>query len=214
MHSNSTDLGRSNRGVLVDRADGTVADLSWAEIQSIARRNGSSAVVTLVSGEEHILRGTNDVDDDNRGIAVADPGMGQVTVQCDQFDEVRFHAPENKAPAELDGGHLIRGTVFTSDGETYSGDIRWDNDEEYTWEILDAEQPGIEFDIEFGLIETIEKISSSQVNVTLKDGRSFRVGDSNDVDEDNLGIFIRDASGGWSLVDWSDFDRVEFSSGQ
>ena len=47
--------------------------------------------------------------------------------------------------------------------------------------------------------------------VTLRDGREFELSDSNDVDEDNKGIFIFTDDGDEIIVDWEDFDRIEFS---
>jgi hypothetical protein len=104
----------------------------------------------------------------------------------------------------------MRGTVYTEDGESYEGEIRWDDDEEYTWEILDGEYRDVEFDIEFGLIQEIAKRSYRSSMVTVWDGRSFRLRGSNDVDEDNKGIFVTTGDGEEIEIDWEDFERVEF----
>ena len=62
-----------------------------------------------------------------------------------------------------------------------------------------------------GLIESIEKKSRRTALVTVKDGRTFRLRGSNDVDQDNKGIFITLANGDVEVVEWEEFDRVEFS---
>ncbi|MEW5995156.1 MAG: hypothetical protein AB1744_12280 [Candidatus Zixiibacteriota bacterium] len=186
--------------------------IKFGKIMSIERYSSSGATVTLPNGEEMLLRGTNDVNDNNSGIVVCDPNLGQVTVQWDDFDRLDFTA----APAQIrydqfDGGRRLSGTVYTDDGESYSGTIRWDDDEEHTWEILDGEHRDIEFDIEFGLINSIEKRSYRSSVVTLWDGRTFRLGGSNDVDEDNKGVFVMLPDGEEVEIEWDDFDRVEFN---
>lgn len=186
--------------------------IKFGKITSIERYSSSGATVTLANGDEVVLRGTNDVDDSNRGIVISDVKFGQVRVDWDEFDRLDFtDAPKGFGYDKFDGGRPLEGTVYTEDGESYKGRIRWDDDEEYTWEILDGDYRGLEFDIEFGLIKSIKKKSYRSAIVTVSDGRTFRLRGSNDVDEDNKGIFIIDDDGKETEVDWEEFDRVEFS---
>jgi hypothetical protein len=53
-------------------------------------------------------------------------------------------------------------------------------------------------------------VSRSSVRVTLLDGREFVMRGSNDVNDENKGIFVKQADGETVLVDWEEFDRVEF----
>ncbi len=46
----------------------------------------------------------------------------------------------------------------------------------------------------------------------LRDGRIFEVEGSNDVDDDNKGIFVTQADGSTVLVRWEDFDSVVFAN--
>ncbi len=186
--------------------------IKFGKIASIERYSSSGAKVTLTNGNQMVLRGTNDVDDDNRGIIISDPGFGQVTVKWDEFDRLDFKkAPHQVRYKEFDGGRRLTGTVYTEDGDSYTGTIRWDDDEEYTWEILNGDYRDVEFDIEFGLIKSIEKRSSRSSIVTVRDDRSFRLSGSNDVDEDNKGIFVILSDGDEVEIEWEDFDRVDFS---
>jgi hypothetical protein len=186
--------------------------IKFGKITSIERYSSSGAKVTLTNGNQMVLRGTNDVDDDNRGIVISDPGFGQVTVKWDEFDRLDFtKAPHQVRYKDFDGGKRLTGTVHTEDGDSYTGTIRWDDDEEYTWEILNGDYRDIEFDIELGLIKSIEKRSSNSSIVTVWDDRSFRLRGSNDVDEDNKGIFVTLPDGDEVEIEWEDFDRLEFS---
>ena len=200
------------RDILDGDLKGRRRKIKFGKIQSIERYSSSGATVTLNNGDELLLRGTNDVDDDNSGIIISDLGFGQVIVDWDEFDRLDFHEePEPVRYDHFDGGHEMRGTVFTEDGEKYTGTIRWDDDEEYSWELLDGNYRDVEFDIEFGLIKEIAKKSYRSSVITVWDGRTFRLRGSNDVDEDNKGIFITTSDGDEIEVDWEDFERVEFA---
>jgi hypothetical protein len=185
--------------------------IKFGKISSIERYSSSGATVTLANGDEMVLRGTNDVDGSNRGIIISDVGFGQVRVDWDEFDRLDFKdPPRGYGYDKFDGGRAINGTVTTEDGDSYKGSIRWDNDEAYTWEILDGNYRGLEFDIEFGLIKSIEKKSYRSAIVTVQDGRTFRLRGSNDVDEDNKGIFILTNDGEEVEVEWEEFEKVQF----
>jgi hypothetical protein len=167
--------------------------------------------VVLTSGREHDMRGTNDVNDGNRGILIGDPNLGQVTVQWDEFQRVRFMDPPQSLPnEEFAGSWRLSGTVYTADGEAFAGAIRWDNDEEWSWEMLGGDDRSIEYNVEFGAIQAIRKTSSRGADVTLWDGRTLDLRNSNDVNDDNKGIFIQTDAGETALVRWEEFERVEF----
>jgi hypothetical protein len=186
--------------------------IKFDRIGAIERYSSSAATVTLKSGEELVLRGSNDVDESNRGILVYDPGFGQVQVSWDDFDKIEFKiAPKSERYDDFDGGHTLVGTVTTEEGDSYTGRIRWDNDEESSWEMINGEFHNAQFDIELGKIKQIEKQSFRASKVTLWDGRSFVLRGSNDVDEDNKGVFISNDKGRETEVTWEEFAKVEFT---
>lgn len=187
--------------------------IPFGSIAAIERNGSSGARVRLRNGEEVVLRDSNDVDDDNRGIGISDPGLGQVLIEWDEFDSIDF----GPVPAGVggydafDGGEALYGTVETEGGERLTGWIRWDNDEEYSWEILDGRYRDLDMDIEFGLIEGIRKRASWGAEVRLRDGRVFELEDSNDVDEGNKGVYVLLEDGDLVRVDWWDFREVAFA---
>jgi hypothetical protein len=196
--------------ILDGEENGRSRKLKFGKITSIERYSSSGAKVLLVSGDEMVLRGSNDIDNSNSGILVLDPGIGQVRVAWDEFEKVDFKPqPRPVGYAQFDGGSPIAGTVTTEDGETYTGLIKWDMDETKTWEILDGDSRDIEYDVEFGLIKSIEKVSARYSLVTLLDGRELKLGGSNDVDESNKGIVVTDSKGEEIEVDWEDFLKLE-----
>lgn len=187
--------------------------IPFDKIAAIERYSSSAARVFLKNGDEMTLRGTNDVDDDNRGIVISDPAFGDVVVEWNEFERLQFAEPGRAVGYDaFDGGRPLYGTVFTEDGDKYTGEIRWDNDEEFTWEMLNGEYRGVEFDIEFSAIREIRRRGFSGAIVTVNDGREFQLRDSNDIDDDNKGIYIVTEDGDDIVVDWENFDRIEFSA--
>ena len=202
--------------ILDGEEDGRDREIPFGDIAAIEKEWGRSRVI-FRDGREMVLAGSNDVDDGHRGVQISDPGLGQVEVEWDEFQSVRFHEREMEAGYDdFDGGHRLQGTVVTRDGEDFTGWIRWDADEEYSWEFLNGEDRDIVYDVEFGNIRTIERDSSRSARVTLLDGRVLELEGSNDVNDDNKGIFIqvdenaRARDGGWVLVDWDDFREIRF----
>jgi len=190
---------------------GRTRKITFDRITAIERRSSSSAGITLKDGKEMILRNSNDVNSENRGIVVKSAEFGRIKVSWDDFERVEFMpVPTAKLPKyqDFDGGVPIKGTVTTEDGAQYSGHIAWDDDEEYTWEHINGEYKGIEMDIPFSAIASIEKSSQRGATVTVKNGSSYLLRGSNDVDEDNKGILITPDNGKTEEVDWYDFAKL------
>jgi hypothetical protein len=95
-------------------------------------------------------------------------------------------------------------------GDRLTGYLRWDNDEEFTWEMLDGESHGGDFDVELSNVARIERIDDQSALVILRDGRTFQLSGSNDVNEENKGVFVTDESGEVRVVVWSDLEGVSF----
>jgi hypothetical protein len=172
-------------------------------------------------------------------LQISDPGLGMVDVEWDAVEEVRFHPPATPTTAEdFDGGHRLRGTVVTTDSTELTGWIRWDADEEYSWEILDGRDGALTFDVEFAQVAAIQRTIELSVGVsddlteadvqehrregarvTLRDGRTFTLDGSNDVNGDNEGILVLEDGSGtspddpearWVMVRWKDFMTARF----
>lgn len=190
--------------ILDGDADGRRMEIPFGEIASIERYSSWGSRVTLRNGETFVLEGTNDVDASISGIEVSDATLGAIKLDWESFDNVRFDAADQDVSvAGFDGGAPIRGTVRTVDGAAHIGQIVWDDDERFTWEMLNGELDGLELYVEFGNIERIEKAGDG-ARVTLRDGRVFELSGSNDVDHGNRGITIR-TDGREYEVQWRDF---------
>ncbi len=187
--------------------------IPFGKIEAIERRSSSSARVYLRNGDKMKLSGTNDVDNGNRGIVILDRDFGRVVVEWDDFDRLEFLDGGDKYLPRYDDFEKTRplyGVLYDEDGDSYEGFIRWDDDETYSWELLDGEHRGVEVDVEFSQIAKIEKVSSRSCRVTTKSGNSFKLSGTNDVNNDNKGIFVTTEDGERIELDWYDFDKVIF----
>ena len=196
--------------VLDGDLDGDRLKIPFGAIESIERFGPRAALVVLNSGEEMILDGTKDVNSSNAGISLSDAGLGQVKLGWSEFDRVVFHGTDDEAAfMHFDGGARIEGTVVTAGGEELSGEIRWDKDQAFTWEMLNGEIRDVEFKVEFSQIARIAKTRRG-AEVTLLDGRVFELSGTNDVDDGNRGIVIDD-DGRTREVEWDDFRELRLT---
>ncbi len=190
-------------------------EIPFARIASIVKIRRGARVV-LKDGRTLDLTGTNDVDDDIRGVQVADPELGLVDLEWEAFRSVEFAPlPPAVGYEDFDGGRPLVGTVTTQSGEDLAGSIRWDADEGASWEFLNGWSDGVEFTIELRHVDRIERGEAFGAHVTLVDERSFVLDDSNDVNWDNKGILVApesadlDDASAWRLVSWDEFKQVE-----
>ncbi|MFQ5607219.1 MAG: hypothetical protein ACE5GA_04680 [Candidatus Zixiibacteriota bacterium] len=196
--------------VLDGYTNGRKRKLRFKRISSIERRGSGGALVTMTDGKELRLEDSNDVDSRNNGIVVSDIKLGRIVVGWGQFDLLELSAPPDGVAYDMfDGGKPISGSVTTDEGDTFTGEIIWDADEEYTWEILDGEDRGIQYDIFFSNISSIVR-ERRGATVNLIDGRSISLRNSNDIDDDNKGIYVRATDGTLEKIDWDYFAKVEF----
>lgn len=196
--------------ILDGRSGGRDHEIRFGDIEAIEWESARSARVLLRSGEEMVLRGSNDVDRSNRGIEVSGTGFGRAVVRWEDFRSLRLHADRQPVawPA-FAPGDAVTGTVYARDGRAVQGAIRWNNVKTRAWELLGGWHDDTRFDIELGAIRSIAKVAPDRVVVTLHGGRTFELEDSDDVDEQNLGILVQQEGRASRLVRWRDFERLE-----
>jgi hypothetical protein len=173
-----------------DSEDGDVS-IPFSEIISIERR-GNGSYVTTKSGRELRLTGSNDVDDDNRGILVVSPEVGVIKFSWEAFRKLTLATPKNTGPAYSDFGmpKIITGTVSRLDGSDVSGQIVFDIDETIDFEIIEGIENDIEYLIPLKNIKSITPKNYEYSQVELVSGQSFLLGDGRDVSGRNSGLLV------------------------
>lgn len=200
---------RVGTDILDGEEDGDDYEIAFDKIESIERDGYSSSIVTLKSGRQLDLRGTNDVDDDNKGIIVTIKGLGRVDIEWDDFDKIEFREAPNSGPAysSFSSPKKIKGTVLVDNGDRHSGEIVYDLDEEYTLELLNGEKDDVKFIIPFYNVKIVEPRGDDEAEITLKSGDSIVLEDGQDVSEKNLGVLIKTGSDR-VYVPWDRIDKI------
>lgn len=188
-------------------------DIPFRRIRYIQRSGHSASTIGTEDGKEIVLSGTNDVNDDNRGILVTLEGTGTVAIPWDEFDRFeRSPAPASPAYDSFDGGYRLHGTVTAADGTRHAGPITWDRDEQFSWETLNGRVGELEYAIPFANIATLENSNRHAAVVHLRNGQTLELRGSNDVNQENKGILIDSSDQEPVELTWDSFQQVEFDT--
>ncbi len=198
-----------------DKLDGRSEDgkvsVEFSKIASIERDGYSRSEVVLNSGRKLSLSGSNDVDNDNRGIIVAIEGVGRIDIPWKEFDKVEFsEAPKSgvkyddfKTQKELEG------TVKVTNGDSHSGKIVFDLDEAWDFEVLQGKMDDSEYVIPFRNIKKIAPRNDSSSEITLRSGDQLTLWDAQDVNEENTGVLVQ-VGGQRVYVPWEKVKEITF----
>lgn len=186
--------------------------LEFGTIVTIEPLDNQSRVVAR-DGRELVLEGTNDVNDDNRGLIVVGVDVGRILVAWEDLERVTF-APlaSGSLPGReaWDRSAALTGTVVTAEGEL-SGELRYDVDERSRFETLDGYVGESRSWIPLRLVAEIER-SDDEAVVTLRDGRRWTMSRDRDVGGNHNGILIVGADR-QRYVRWGDVIRVRLAHG-
>jgi len=207
-----------NECLNIDELDGETEDgevaIEFGRIRSIERRGRRGSIVELKDGRSYRLSGTNDVNDDNRGIMVEDPRYGRVTVSWDAFDRITFTEMRGSARGydEYTDNGRLEGTVTDRDGKRYSGQIVVDLDEAEGWEILNGSYRDVEFDIPFNTVASITPDGYDEATVVLRNGERLTLEDSQDVSDNNDGVLIfTEGDRDPVYIEWDEVETISFT---
>ncbi|MEL7005463.1 MAG: hypothetical protein AAFN93_22435 [Bacteroidota bacterium] len=194
-----------------DSRDGDVS-ISFGKIASI-ENDGNRSEVVLNSGRRFSLRGTNDVNNENRGIIVTTKEFGRVDIPWREFKKVTFTKSKGKLTSydQFGSAKDLSGAVKVSGGETLKGRIVFDLDEEKDYEILQGKDNDIEYLIPFRNIKYLSPKSYRNSSIELKNGTKIVLEDSHDVSDRNSGILVFSGNGDPTYVRWEDVREINFN---
>jgi len=200
-----------------DKLDGETPDgdlsIDMAGIRSIERRNSGSSLVTLKDGRELVMRGSNDVNDDNRGIYIEDARYGRVKVTWERFRKATFVDSGDTGRGYDDFKPLgeLKGSVVAKAGRSAKGRLVYDIDEAEGWEMLNGNIDKVEYTIPFSMIAAIAPRRDYAAVVTLRNGETLTLEDAVDVNDGNLGLLVFAKDGGEpEYFNWDDIEKIEF----
>ena len=199
-----------------DKLDGDSEDgklsLEMGRIRSIEKKSRSSSTIEMKDGRKFDLRGSNDVDSSIRGILVEDERFGRVKIPWDSFRRVEFRAGQGSGRPYDDykQGAPLRGTVTDQEGKIWKGRLVFDLDESESWEMLNGDRHGIEYNMPMAMVRSIAPRDQDTSTVTLREGRELRLEDSQDVTESNAGVLVIPDGGTERYVSWDKVQRIDF----
>ena len=188
----------------------TGAEVYWVEMFNAVKTSNDFTK----SGRELYMRGTNDVNSGNRGIIV-NTDFGRVDIPWREFKKVDFS--ETAGPAlgynDFENPKKVTGTVLTTKGESISGTLIYDLDEEYDFEMIQGDDDDIEYFIPLKYISKIIPKNYDNSTIVLKSGKEITLGGSRDVSEDNDGIVVLKGSGNDSqYIFWEDIKEITINN--
>jgi hypothetical protein len=178
-----------------DHLDGDADDddvsIKFGDITAIEKQ-GRGSQVTLKSGRTLYLTGSNDVNNENRGVLVVTPGLGIVKVTWEAFRSVTFTSPKNTGTsyAQFTAPVFLQGTVLQLDGDDLTGRIIYDVDEMLDMEFVEGKENGIEYSVLLKNIKKITPKNSDYSMITLKNGETLLLGNAQDVSGRNGGVLV------------------------
>lgn len=195
--------------------DGEIRDgdisVAFGKIKSIEKYS-SGSLVTLNSGKEYYMKGTNDVNSGNRGIIVNIPGMGRVDIDWDEFEKVEFQQDHKRSGPAFDDFVVapLKGSVLLENEQKVSGKIVFDLDEALDCEVLQGEYNDIEYLIPFRNIKKIQVKNYKYSKITLRNGEELLLGEAHDVSYDNYGVIVFPSEDEFGYIPYHEVEEIVF----
>ncbi len=169
--------------------------------------NDDEVIIKLKNGGE--IRVEDDGNDMGEEIQVMDPELGIIKIDWDNIDRIEFLPTPSKLSQTF--GMPLYGTVEGVRKEKYTGFIVWDNDERLTTDKLDGDTDDGDVSISFNDVTTIEKRGRG-CYVTTRSGRELYLTNSNDVNDENRGVFVVTPDVGVIKFSWDAFRKLTLST--
>lgn len=194
-----------------DTEDGNIS-IKFGSISAIERAGSTRSIVTLKSGRKLTLRGSNDVNSENRGIIVTIAGLGRIDIPWDEFDQVTFTDAPGSGPAyqRFNDQQKLTATVEDLKGERYKGNLVFDLDEAYNYELLQGILDDVEFEIPFRNIQSITPKNYDLSEISLRNAGSFVLEGSQDVSDKNQGLLIFQSDDKPTYIRYKDVKKISF----
>lgn len=198
-----------------DALDGSSSEgklsIRFSEIAAIEKQ-GKGSLVTLRSGREVMLTGSNDVNSENRGVFVASPGVGVIKLTWSAFRKVTFAKPEKPATyQQFKTPSILSGTVFPLDGKAASGKIIFDIDEALDLEMVEGRENDIEYMVPLRNIKKITPKNFDYSMIELRSGSTLLLGGLRDVSSKNGGLLVFERGKKEpTYIAWKNLDEIIF----
>ncbi len=187
--------------------------IPFGKIRSIEPFSRRGSEITLWTGRKFELTGSNDVNDENRGIVITDRKYGVVEIEYSDIDLIEFEQRVSGMKySDFKRPEPLYGTLTDDRGDEFTGFIKWDYDESFSSDYLNGNYRDLKLKIEFANIIEIKRRTRNSALVKLKNGTEILMRESNDVNYQNKGILVLkkadDVEG--DIFYWDEFEKVVF----
>ena len=166
-------------------------EIEFRHVKAI-RKHENGCYITLNSGREFFIKGTNDVNSGNRGIAVYNHDVGRIEISWKEFKKLEIIKNRKKGPSYNDFNPPmgILAKVRTFDDQEHKGLIVYDIDEKWEIELIDGDDDYVKYQIPFRNVKSIYPKNKSYSIVYLKNGDQLLLGERQDVSGNNDGLLL------------------------
>jgi hypothetical protein len=197
----------------IDMLDGNNQEIPMGDIRSITKNRKGNSDIVLKNGEAFSMAGTNDVGGGNRGVMVENAAWGCVTVAWKRFQSITFADGHGSGTGRGEFPEIapLTGTVTGSEGQTRTGRIVYDMDEAWTRDLFNGAVRDLEYDIPFGLINSIEKRDDENCRVSLVTGQVLDLTKSQDTGAKHAGVLVfENGHEEARYIPWSGIESITF----
>lgn len=205
---------RVSDDVLDGELDKEDVSIVFGDILAI-EKTAAGSKVTLETGETLILTGSNDVNQENRGIYVELDSGARVDVPWSAFLRIDFTQAQRPSPSYegFAAPGRLAGSVTLADDRRLDGVFAFDLDETWDIEMLDGRAGGLGYTIPFAFISRITVVDADSVRLKLRDGSQVLLAHEQDVSERNDGLMLFDEEKNTHYVRWLDVAAIDLQSG-
>lgn len=206
-------LNETIEGTEVSQPENGELSIPLASIKSIEKKAVGS-LLTQHNGKQLHLTGTNDVDDDNRGLYIDTPDKGRILLPWEQFKKMTIQdQPQHDWQAYHQGlNHkaLLSAEVELKNGnKVQAGQMVFNMAQTSPAEMIRCTVEGMDYYMPLFLIKSIEPLSAQHAKVTLRNGEQMNMFDAASFTDENLGL-LYSANGESQYIKWADVKKLVF----
>ncbi len=207
-------LNETIEGTEASKLDSEELSIPLSDIKSIEKKQ-NSALITKHDGTQLTLVGTNDVNDENRGLYIDTPDKGRMVLPWQHFNKMTIqdeaqHDWQAYHQALLKKGKLSAQVTQKDKSQITATNLVFNMAQTSSSEMVRCTVKGMDFYMPLFLIKSIEPKSAQHALVTLINGEQLNMSDTASFTEENLGLLYSD-NGQSRYISWVDVEKIEFN---
>ena len=189
-------------------------EIKFADIVSIEKtESGKASKVVLRDNQSLLLKGTNDVNNGNRGIWVDHPDLGRVEIDWSQFEKLVIEDVDT-VWQDFDDyqqqSKKLSGTVVLNDGTSIQADdLVYDLNQQSKAELLFADIGGNNRQVPLAKFKALKRVNEQSIELESHDMKKLTAYNNRSVTRDNNGILTKTGNK-YRWIQWKDVQTIVF----